>query len=451
MTETLPLNAPLTDRSSNGVALAIGRLISTGELQAGDKLPTVRAVAKQLQVSPTTISDAWRILQSHGAIATDGRRGTFVRGPRQGAAPGRYWQVPVDPGTFATDLSTGTPDPQLLPPLGPLLRKLTLDLPVTSYLDAPVLPELETVLRSDWPFPAEMMTLVDGAQDGLDRLVQALVNVGDVVLVNDPAFPPLLDMLDQAGARTVGVPLDGEGLLVDELAAALGLEPVALFVQPRAHNPTGVTLSARRSQALAGLLADRNVVIVEDDHSGEVSGAPLASIGVHLPGKVVQVRSFSKSHGPDLRLAAVGGAAVPVDAVVRRRRLGPSWSSRLLQQLLLAMLTDDDTVGLVECASGSYMRRRALFVDALAEHDVTVGGDSGLNLWVPVADEQLALVALAANGIGAAPGAPFAVDAASAQPRIRISIGTVADNPNDIRALAAEIATAASIGQPRTP
>lgn len=421
----------LADRSADGIAQAIGRLISTGELAKGDPLPPVRAMARQLQVSPTTISDAWRILKSHGAIATDGRRGTIVRGRREGAAPGRYWQVPVDPGTFGIDLSTGTPDPTLLPPLGPILTQVQLDLRASSYLDAAVIPELEETLRADWPFTPELLTIVDGAQDALDRVVQAVVHLGDPVIVGEQAFPPLLDMLDMAGATIIGVPMDDDGLLPHHLAEALIQKPVAVFVQPRSHNPTGAVMTSDRARTIANLLGGHALTVIEDDHSASVSGAALASIGHHLPEMVVHIRSFSKSHGPDLRLAAIGGAAAPINTLIRRRRLGPSWSSRLLQQVLLRMLTDPATQDAVVHAERTYAARRDAFVTAFADHDITVGGQSGLNLWVPVADEQIALVGLAANGIGAAPGSPFCVSPA-ADHHIRLSIGTVSTGIEDL-------------------
>lgn len=434
------LQKAISDRTANGIALAIGRLISSGELEVGVRLPTVRAVAGVLDVSPTTVSEAWRILRGHGAIATDGRRGTFVRGTRQGVAPGRYWRVPVDPGTFSVDLSTGTPDPALLPPLGPVLREAPLDLPVMSYLDEPVLPELDALLRSDWPFPPELLTIVDGAQDGLDRLVAALVTVGDTVLVGDPEFPPLLDMLDQAGARVIGLPLDHEGIDPIELERHLAAEPVALFVQPRAHNPTGINMSVRRARSLAAVVKGHPLTVVEDDHSGPIGGPELTSLGAHIPSQVVHIRSFSKSHGPDLRLAAVGGAELPIDTLVRRRRLGPSWSSRLLQQILLTMLTDPGIEADVDRSAAVYAERRAKFVAALDRHGITVDGVAGLNLWIPVADEQVALITLAAHGIGAAPGAPFRVGPTDHQ-HLRISISTDVD---DIDALASTIARAAN-------
>ncbi|MEM7337929.1 MAG: PLP-dependent aminotransferase family protein [Actinomycetota bacterium] len=440
MQRFIPFDQPPTDRTANGIALAIGRLISTGTLTVGERMPTVRAVATQLDVSPTTVSEAWRILQRHGAIATQGRRGTFVRGQRQAAAPGRYWQVPVEPGTFAIDLSTGVPDPALLPPVGPILGRLELNTPVTSYLDPPVLDELDTTLRNDWPFTPELLTVVDGAQDALHRVVDATVNLGDTVIVDEPAYPPLLDSLEQAGAQVIGIPLDDEGVNVDALDDALDFDPVALFIQPRSHNPTGVTMSAERAAAVADSIADRSIIVVEDDHSGAVSTAPLNSIGAHHPDKVVHIRSFSKSHGPDLRLAAVAGAASPIDTLVRRRRLGPIWSSRLLQRLLFEMLRDDETQAIVAAAKDEYQRRRSVMVDGLGAGSVTVGGSSGINMWVPVVDEQLALVTLAAKGIGAAPGGPFVVEG-NGTPHIRVSVGTVADG---LEELAGELAAAAT-------
>jgi len=429
------------DRSAQGIAQALGRLITVNELEPGQRLPTVRAAAKQLNVSPTTVSEAWRILQRHGSITTDGRRGTFVRATRTDVAPGRYWQVPVEPGTFALDLSTGTPDPSLLPDLRPVFARTQLDLPVNSYLEDAVLPSLAEFLHADWPFVVDVLTIVDGAQDALGRMVQAVVGFGDTVVVNDPAFPPLLDMLENAGANVIGVGLDDEGMIVGELAAALEHQPCALFYQPRAHNPTGCVTSKGRSKQLAKLLAGTGVIIVEDDHSALVSGTELASLGEHIPDQTVYIRSYSKSHGPDLRLAAVGGAREPLVQLIRRRRLGPSWTSRLLQQLLLDMLTNEDAVAHVESAQATYHERRRRIVDGLDSRGVPVGGQSGLNLWVPVHDEQIALVSLAANGIGAAPGTPFMVETTS--PHLRLSIGSVGD---EVDSLCDQIAAAAKAG-----
>ncbi len=445
MTATQLFDTPPEDRSPKGIAQAVGRLISSGQLEVGTRLPPVRQLADELGVSPSTVGDSWRILQNHRAIITDGRRGTFVAGPRHGEVPGRSWQVPVDPGTYAIDLSTGTPDPALLPALGPILRRMELASSVTSYFDDPVLPALAEVLHEQWPFPPEALTVVDGAQDALDRLVMATVALGDVVVVEEPAFPPVLDMLEIAGAEVIGVPVDEHGMSVEGLANAMERDPTAVFLQPRSHNPTGAALSPNRAAALAKVLERSDVVVIEDDHSAAVSGVPIHSLGAHLPDQVALIRSFSKSHGPELRLAAIGGAAKAIAPVVRRRRVGPSWSSRILQQLLAEMLIDPETVAAVACAAETYVQRRARMACALADRGCPTPPGSGLNLWLPVADEQVALVSLAANGIGAAPGTPFTVDRQTVH-HLRLTIGAVACGVDELADTVAKAATTRAWG-----
>jgi len=119
--QTMPfdLTESIEERSAPGIAATIGRAISAGDLAPGTRLPTVRQLARDLEVSPTTVSEAWRILASVGAIDPQGRRGTFVRAtPGIGGAQ-RYRRVTEGPGHFAVDLSTGTPAPDLLPDLRP--------------------------------------------------------------------------------------------------------------------------------------------------------------------------------------------------------------------------------------------------------------------------------------------------------------------------------------------
>ena len=420
------LAAIIEGRTAEEIAASIARHVRQAPLSADTPLPTVRGLATELGVSASTVSDAWRILRARGVIDTDRRRGTTVRLDRT-AAGGRAWHVPVEPGALAVDLSTGTPDPALLPDLGGALLQATDDHQVTSYLDRPVLPALEVELRRRWPFDPGRITLLDGAQDALDRLIDATVNFGDRVIVETPTFPPVLDMLELAGAEVIGVPVDPEGPVVGAVEAALDRGPTVAIVQPRAHNPSGVAFSETRAAQLAARFAEHDVLVIEDDHSGMVAGAPLHSLGVHRPDRTVHVHSFSKSHGPDLRLAAVGGPSEIIDAVVRRRQLGPSWTSRLLQRVLLGLLTDPAAEAAVRDAEQTYLVRRRTLVDALDRAGVTVDTNgSGLNLWIPVDDERDAVVALAASGIGAAPGGPFQVGDGGGD-HIRLTISRVTD------------------------
>jgi DNA-binding transcriptional MocR family regulator len=430
-------------RSARRIASVIGRMITAGELPVGTRLPTVRELSRRLGVSPTTVSEAWRCLADVGAIEARGRNGTYVRPPTGPGGPRRYRRVTEGPGHFALDLSSGTPDPALLPDLAPIVARVSRQSLTSSYLDHPVLPELEHELVASWPFPPEAVTVVDGAMDALDRVAAVVLRLGDRVVVEHPSFPPLLDLLEQMGCEVVGVDTDDGGLDVEALRAALAGGAKALFLQPRAQNPAGSATGARRAKALAAVLASTATIVVEDDHAYEISSAPLVSIGRWLPERTVHIRSYSKSHGPDLRLAAVGGAGDLVTSVANRRLLGPGWSSRILQALLLELLRDGATDDTMRAAAATYARRRALVSGVLAEHGVPVSGHDGINLWMEVADERSATVALAARGIGVAPGEPFLVRPDT--DHLRVTVGLI---PDDHLTTTAEHLAAAA-GHPR--
>lgn len=438
----------VTEHSARGIAAAVSRLVSQGVFAPGDRLPTVRHLAAALDASTTTVAEAWGQLGRIGIIEGRGRQGTFVTGPIRRSGPGRYRRLTAPAGHYRLDLSTGTPDVALLPDLRPALARLDGTALTTSYLDRPVLPALEAAVRTRLPFPAEAVTVVDGALDALDRLATQHVSLGDRVLVENPAFPPLLDLLDLLGAEIIALPLDGAGIVPDALAAALDLDPVALFLQPRSHNPTGISMTADRARSLADLLVGRDVLVVEDDHSGAISGADDVSLGTWLPATTVHVTSFSKSYGPDLRLASVAGPASVVEPLVDRRLLGAGWSSRLLQAVLVELLDDDGAAAAVATARATYAERRKLVTAGLESRGVTCGAGDGINLWVEVPDEQAAVVALASHGIAVAPGAPF-VWAREPVDHVRITVGLVTADHDAVAAeIAAAIATSGS-GTPR--
>lgn len=425
-------------RDATAIARAIGVLITREEIAAGDKLPTIRAVAKQLGVSTSTVAEAWTMLRNHGLIDTDRRRGTTVRAfPGHGRS--RYWRVPMAPGSLELDLSTGTPDPLLLPRLEPILAKIHTDLEVTSYLEPPMLPALEHQLRTQWPYDAPAMAVIDGANDGLDRIIRSIVRVGDIVLVEDPTYPLLLDLLELAGATIVGIPLDTEGPDLAAIAAGLELAPRAVVIQTGAHNPTGVSLTQERANAIAGLMMDRNTILVEDDHVGATADRPAVSVGAALPDRVFRIHSFSKTYGPDLRIAALSGPIEGMRDIEQRRQLGPGWTSRLTQRILLEMLRSIDVDAQIQHASNEYRARRLALRSALADRGIIIGESHGLNLWVPVAQEQMATVALAARGIGVAPGEPFRVSKPGQHVRL-----TVANMRGGVDQLADAVAASAA-------
>jgi len=420
------------DRTAAGIAAAINRLIRAGSLREGERLPTVRDLAGALGVSPSTVSDAWQALGAVGAVQPRGRAGTFVTEGVDRERPRRFLGISAAPAEHGLDLSTGTPDPELLPSLKEALSRVTQHQGpwTTSYLDAPVLPELEEYLAGTWPFAPERLTVVDGALDALSRIVDRAVHLGDRVVVEDPCFPPLADMLEHAGAELLPVPMDDAGIVTEALTEALAADPVVVFLQPRAQNPTGTSMSVARAVELAEVLRGHRALVVEDDHSGDIATGADVSIGTHLPDRVVHIRSYSKSHGPDLRIAAVGGCARVIDPLVTSRLLGPAWTSRLLQAVLLELLTDPDAIGAVRRARSQYAMRGLALRAGLARHGVTSTPGDGINAWVEVADERAALTVLAAQGVKVAPGGPFQIRP-SGTDHIRVTTGLLHEDDTE--------------------
>lgn len=442
----------LDDNTARALANAVSQAVRDGKLVEGQSLPPIRAVARELAVSPTTVSAAWRTLARAGLIRTDGRRGTTITPPAR-PRPDRYGRVVggvcgiggvgavggVGDRPLELDLSTGVPDVRLLPDMAPAFARLSAASVPRSYLDPPVLPQLDQALQAAWPYDARTLSVVDGAMDGLSLVMRTALRYGDKVAVEHPTFPPIVDLLESIGATAVGVPMDEDGILVDRLGEVIDQGAAVVILQPRAQNPTGVCLSPQRARRVATMARERGLLIVEDDSMGDVSSVEPVSVGTWAPDQVVHIRSFSKSHGPDLRLAAMSAPAELMGELLARRQLGQGWSSRLLQRVLLDLLSSDASIESVQRAKVTYRDRRARVVDLLAAQGVRVDGSDGINLWVPVRDEAAALVRLGSAGIGAAPGTPFAV-AAGMEPHVRVTIGLVPDV--DLERVAEELVAA---------
>ncbi len=431
----------LDESTARGLANAVSRAIRDGVLVPDTKLPPIRQVAVELSLSPTTVSAGWTLLARSGAIVTDGRRGTTVADP---APPGavRYRKALGRQTVFSLDLSTGVPDAALLPNLAGAFADLTTAGTPLTYLDDPVLPGLAEALRDQWPYRPQQLTIVDGAMDALDQVTRSLLRFGDRVLVEHPCFPALVDLVESTGVEVVGIPMDAEGLSPDNLAEALRLPAAAVFLQPRAHNPTGVSMTRERAEVLAELVAGTDTIVIEDDSAGAIASTPAISLGEWLPEQTVHIRSFSKSHGPDLRLAALSAPDQLMQRLLARRQLGQGWSSRVLQRILLSLLTDPGSIAEVDRARETYAQRRHALSVALRARGVEVNGADGINLWLPVEDETAAIVRLASRGIGAAPGAPFTL---LPEPggHLRVTCGLV---DAGFEELAEELAVAATTG-----
>ncbi|MEV6806979.1 aminotransferase class I/II-fold pyridoxal phosphate-dependent enzyme [Streptomyces sp. NPDC017082] len=427
----------ITGRGAADIAAGIEQAVGDGELQPGQALPPMRELAARLGVNPNTVAAAYRTLRERGVIETAGRRGSRVR-PKP-ATTGRE-QLRVEVPAGGRDLSTGNPDPALLPRLAPALAAAAAqgDARPVRYGDDPVDPDLARLARAELDadgVPAGPLTVTSGSLDAIERVLAAHLRPGDTVAVEDPGWGSLLDLVPALGLHLAPVGVDDDGPRADDLRRALESGARALIVTDRAQNPTGASVTATRARALRAVLRDHpGTLLVEDDHGHGIVDLPvhpLAGVTRHW----AFVRSVAKAYGPDLRLAVLTGDPVTVDRVRGRLSLGPGWVSLLLQRAVAHLLTH----GAVDRAAvaRAYGSRRDALVDALAERGVTAHGRSGMNVWIPVPDETGAVARLVQAGWAVAPGARFRLASPQA---VRVTVSSLTQE--DVIPLADAVATA---------
>ncbi|MGW7406670.1 aminotransferase class I/II-fold pyridoxal phosphate-dependent enzyme [Streptomyces sp. NPDC054833] len=428
---------PIEGRGAAEIAASVERAVGAGDLQPGQLLPPMRELAARLGVNPNTVAAAYRTLRERGVIETAGRRGSRIR-PKPATTGREQLHVAVPAGV--RDLSSGNPDPALLPPLTPALAAVAAegDRDPVLYGAEPVEPELARIARAELDIdgvPDGPLTVTSGSLDAVERVLAAHLKPGDAVAVEDPGWGRTLDLVPALGLRTVPVGVDDEGPRPEDLRAALASGARALIVTDRAQNPTGASVSATRARALRSVLREYSqTLLIEDDHGHGIVDLPLhplAGVTHHW----AFVRSVAKAYGPDLRLAVLTGDSVTVDRVRGRQRLGPGWVSRLLQRAVVHLWKDGAVDG--PAVATAYRSRRDLLIDALAERGVPSHGRSGMNVWVPVPDETGAVARLLHAGWAVSPGARFRL---SAPPGIRITISTL--TPEETGPLAEAVAAA---------
>ncbi|MET9611128.1 aminotransferase class I/II-fold pyridoxal phosphate-dependent enzyme [Streptomyces sp. NPDC006512] len=427
----------IAGRRASEIAASVEAGVGSGALEPGTLLPPMRELAGELEVNPNTVAAAYRTLRERGVIETDGRRGSRVR-HRPATAPRHALRMAVPEGV--RDVAQGNPDPDLLPPLdGPLAAaaRRYAEAP-TLYGQDPVAPELALLARAGFEadgVPAGAMAVTSGALDGIERVLAAHLRPGDAVAVEDPGWGSVMDLAPAMGLRVLPVSVDDEGPRPEAVARALAEGAKALVVTARAQNPTGAAVSAERAAALRELLAPHpQVLVVDDDHGHGIVDLPLYALSGATRHWAL-IRSTAKAYGPDLRLAVLTGDAVTMDRVRGRQGLGPGWVSRLLQYAVVELWT----TGAVDPAAvaASYGARRDALVAALAERGVRAHGRSGMNVWVPVADETAVVTRLLTAGWAVSAGARFRVDS---QPAVRITVSGLA--PAEVPELADAVAAA---------
>ncbi|MFV2102986.1 PLP-dependent aminotransferase family protein [Micromonospora sp. LOL_024] len=434
--------------------------VRSGRLRPGDPVPPSRELAYQLGVSRTVVTRAYELLRAKGVLASRRGSGTRVSGhlpeARREAGPAvraplrpepplptdagsplwKPWEpAPMQRPQPAYDFRHGTPALASFPvtrwrqALAEAVSRA--DTAALGYGPAEGAPELRAqiaaLLRRSRAFGAapEQTVVTSGATQAMDILVRLLVGPDEVVVIEDPSHTVLRQIFGYSRAAVVPVPVDEEGLLVDEISdrvRAQGHHPARVrlvYVTPSHQFPTGFVMSQRRRRALLRWAHAHGATVLEDDYHNEFSFGPerLSAVAADpQDADVVYVGSFSKTLFPSLR---IGYAVLPPHLV--RPFLGVKWiTDRLtptVTQLALAEFVDSGAYARhIGRMDRLYRQRRARLLEALYRHfgaGVRISGAAaGLHVLVslsdlPVPDEAQIVRAAAARGLQIYPASGY--------------------------------------------
>lgn len=271
------------------------------------------------------------------------------------------------------------------------------------------------------PCTAEDVLILQGSQQGLDFAARMLVDPDDVIITEDPTFLGALIAFEPSQPRYAVVPVDGEGMQTDRLAAVIAANPRArmIYTVPDFQNPTGVTLSLARRKQLIALANAHDLIVLEDTPYRHIrfSGESLPTLkSLDTEGRVIHLGSFSKILVPGLR---IGWAVAAPDLLERMGLLkvaADTQTSTLNMAAASLFLDRYDLAAHIATLRTAYCAKKAVMLDAIRRHfpqEVTVTDpDGGLFTWAtfPEGFDATAFmrdVALPKARVAYIPGASF--------------------------------------------
>ncbi|MFI2029717.1 PLP-dependent aminotransferase family protein [Streptomyces buecherae] len=269
--------------------------------------------------------------------------------------------------------------------------------------------------------PADLL-ITTGSQQALTLVVSALLDPGDVVLVEEPCYLAALQCFGLAGARVVAVPGDEEGLDPAAVEAAVVRErPKLLYTVPTFQNPTGRTLSAARRRAIAEVAARRGLWVVEDDPYGELrfEGEPVPWIAAFAQDagatdRTALISSYSKIMAPGLRLGLLRAPAPLLRACNVAKQAADLHTPTVNQLAAARYLADNDLDAHLARVRGAYRERRDALIaglpDALPAGSRWNRPQGGMFVWASLPagwNATEALREVVTHDVAYVPGAPF--------------------------------------------
>jgi GntR family transcriptional regulator / MocR family aminotransferase len=428
--------------------------ILTGELAAGARLPTTRALAEEAGVSRNTILLAYDQLRAEGYIEGQVGAGTFVARELPDEAPARAKPVEAKPVPVALGVSAYAKRAQMIrtPLMASQPRSIRYDfrygLPgiaefprdvwrkllarhalrfsalTSRYAEAAGIPPLRQAI-ADYLRRARAVdcdegriVIVNGSQQALDLIARVLIDPGDRVLIEEPHYLGAREAFLAAGAKLLPCAVDADGLDIERVPAAARRARLA-YITPSHQFPTGAVMPLARRLALLAWARQAGAYVIEDDYDSEFryGGRPVEAVqALDRHGQVIYVGTMSKTLFPSLRIGYLVLPPPLVEPFQAVKHLSDRHTSTLQQAVLADFITEGHFERHVRRTRTRNARRRAAVLEALQAgfgDRVTVeGSNAGLHLMLWFRDRKIedtdSIIAAAAKaGVGVYPVAPY--------------------------------------------
>ncbi len=428
------------------LANAIAQSIQEGVLCRGDKLPSIRQASSNRNVSPSTIFQAYYLLEARGLISARERSGYFVTSGTLGIPSlpepiahinEELTQVDVSELVFevlesireknVVPLGSAFPSP-LLFPLNNLARTMASSVQIMdpwSSVDnispGDVNLRRQIALRymvDGLHVPTDEIIVTNGALEALNLCLMAVTRPGDTILIESPTFYAALQSIERIGLKAVEVPSHPrDGVDLKAMASAIERhQPKACWLMTNFQNPLGSLLSDEKKKDLVTLLTKHQVPLIEDDVYGELyfgDKRPIPAKAFDSDGLVMHCSSFSKCLAPGYRVGWV--AAGRYSKVIERLKLTTTLSASVPAQVALAQYLQKGGYDKhLRKLRHTLLVNQIKFIEAIEryfpEGTRLTRPQGGYFLWVKLPDSVSALelhrMALA-KGISIAPGPIF--------------------------------------------
>ncbi len=435
------------------VAESIARLIGSGSIGAGEKLPATRELAGQLGLNRATVSAAYAVLEEAKLIEGYVGRGSFVaKCDNPAPRSGRDWDAilaPLETGFpgSAKNVEISFANSRPASEAFPLTQFRRLAKQVIDSADAGDILQLgsphgypplrryllEQATKSGIARAGDDLIITNGCQQALDLMARLFAADDHAIVVEDPVYHGLVRVFSRAGANLIPVAVDHAGIDVDQLEEAIERHrPRLLIVTPSFQNPTGATLPLERRKRIVNLAQRFGVVLVENDIYSELRyyGKALPTLkALDETGNTILLRSYSKVSFPGLRVGWVIAPRAVVARLAEAKQISDLHSDQLSQAVLLRFAESGELERHLERTRAAGAERLDAVLRACSR-SLPAGAtytrpDGGMNLWIelaaPLTAENL-LRRSEERGVNFLPGRYFSVRAGHSR-GLRISFG----------------------------